>query len=103
MVEIVLTFGLMMSLFEFVLVVMLPVRVRLRLLGNASYKMMAHMGMLLINLWVHWGTVTGTMSATLAFIASLGVLEASTRLFGKLVDGRYYTIGLVRYNASELK
>lgn len=103
MVEIVLTFGLMMAAFEFVLLVMLPVRVRLRLLGSQQYKMMAHMGMLLINLWVHWGTVTGTMSATLAFIASLGVLEASTRLFGKMVEGRYYHVGLIKYSLLEVK
>lgn len=103
MIETALFFGIVISIFEFVIICMMPIRARLSMLGNTSQKAMFHVGMLSLNLWVHWGTVVGTMSATLAFIASLGVLAASTRLFGKLVEGRYYTLGIMRYSPEELK
>lgn len=103
MIETVAVFGLMMAGFEFVLLCMLAPRTRLRLLGNHKSKLICHLGMLFFNIIVHWGTAVGTMSSTAAFIASLGVLEGATRLFGKISEGRYYTIGLIRYSASELK
>ena len=99
----VISFAIILVAFEFVILCMVTPKLRLRLLGNEAAKVSVHMIMLLINMWVHWGTVVGTMSATLSFIVSLGVLAASTRLFGKLVEGRYYTIGLVRYNVEEIK
>ena len=99
----VIAFALIMSVFEFVLLVMMPPRLRLRLLGSDISRMLMHIGFLLANLIVHWGTIVGTMSSTLSFITALGVRAASTRLFGKLVEGRYYTIGLVRYSAEELR
>lgn len=99
----VIAFALIMSVFEFVLLVMMPPRVRLRLLGSDALKMLMHVGFLLANLIVHWGTIVGTMSSTLSFITSLGVLYLATRLFGKLVDGRYYTIGIMRYSAEEIR
>jgi len=103
MVETVLVFGLMMCIFEFAILCMIPVRSRLRILGNPALAMLMHFGMLLVNLIVHWGTVTGTMSATLAFIASLGVLKAATAVFGKMVGGRYYHVGLIKYSVQEVK
>ena len=103
MLETVIAFGLIISLFEFVIITMIPVRSRLRVLGNTSYKAMFHVGMLSLNLWVHWGTAVGTMSATLAFICSLGVIGGACKLFGFITEGRYYTIGLIRYSVAELK
>ena len=103
MVETVLIFGLVISCFEFVVICMIPVRSRLRMLGNTSQKTMFHVGMFSINLIVHWGTVTGTMSATLAFICSLAVIGGAAKLFGFITEGRYYTIGFIRYSVEELK
>lgn len=103
MIETVMAFGLIISAFEFVVVCMIPPRMRLRMLGNTYTKLTFHMIMLLINMAVHWGTAVGTMSATLAFICSLGVIGGAAKLFGFITDGRYYTIGLIRYSASELK
>lgn len=103
MLETVIAFGLIISLFEFVIIVMMPPRARLRMLGNKNYKLCFHVGMLLANFAVHWGTAVGTMSATLAFICSLGVIGGAAKLFGFISEGRYYTVGIMRYSASELK
>ena len=103
MLESVFAFGLIISAFEFVVIVMIPPRTRLRMLGSKSAKLCFHMGMLLINMYVHWGTAVGTMSATLAFICSLGVIWGAAKLFGFISEGRYYTIGFVRYSVAELK
>lgn len=103
MFETVLAFGLIISAFEFVIICMLPPRTRLRMLGSKHARLCFHVGMLFANFAVHWGTAVGTMSATLAFICSLAVLNGATRLFGHISDGRYYHVGIMRYSASELK
>ena len=103
MIETVLVFGMVNIIFEMVLLAMMPVRMRLRVLGTPVLANLMHIAMLLGNLIVHWGTVVGTMSSVVAFIGSLMALKAATRLFGKLVDGRYYTIGLIKYSPQELK
>ena len=103
MVETVLAFGLIISLFEFVLISMIPPRTRLRVLGSRGARLGFHMGMLLINMAVHWGTAVGTMSATLAFVCSIGVTWLASKLFGSIKDDRYYTVGLVKYSVGELK
>lgn len=102
MIDVVLMFGLINVVFEFVLLCMLPIRVRLRVLGNRNYQMLLHVGFLLLNLIVHWGTVLGTMASILSFICSLFTVRVAQIVFGKLVDGRYYTTGLIRYSTKEL-
>lgn len=102
MLETVLAFGLIISIFEFVLISMIPPRTRLRILGCSRKKLLFHIAMLSFNLIVHWGTAVGTMSATLAFICSLGVIWGAKKLFGFITQGRYYTIGFIRYNSDEL-
>lgn len=103
MLETVIAFGLIISLFEFVIVAMIPPRTRLRMLGSGNAKLCFHLCVFCINMAVHWGTAVGTMSATLAFICSLGVIKGATKLFGFIVDGRYYTVGIVRYSVDEIK
>lgn len=102
MLEMVFIFGMVNIIFEMVLLAMLSPRVRLRILGSPSLSAAMHIGMLIVNLYVHWGTVVGTMSSVVAFIGSLGALNVATRLWGKVVDARYYTTGIIRYSASEL-
>ena len=53
----VIAFGLILALFEFVLIVMAPPRLRLRLLGNETAKVTVHITMLCLNPGVHGGTV----------------------------------------------
>jgi hypothetical protein len=103
MLEEVIAFALVISVFEFVIITMIPPRIRLRILGSHAGRVAFHMGMLLINLWVHWGTVIGTMSATLSFITSIVVIHAAKALFGSITDDRYYKVGLVKYSIGELK
>ena len=103
MLDEVIAFGLIISIFEFVLISMMPPRARLRMLGNDAAKMCFHVGMLLVNLTVHWGTVVGTMSATLSFITSMGVIWFAGKLYGHIKDGRYYTVGIVKYSVEEIK
>ena len=103
MLETVLAFGFIISLFEFVIIAMIPPRTRLRVLGCSRKKLLFHVSMLSINMIVHWGTAVGTMSATLAFVCSIGVTWAAAKVFGHLVDGRYYHVGWVKYSVEEIK
>ena len=103
MLETVIAFGAINCLFEFVLLCMVPPRLRLRLLGGDTAQLCIHMGFLLVNLAVHWGTLIGTMSSILAFICSLVTVRIAQIVFGRITDGCLYTTGLIRYSASELK
>lgn len=103
MLDEVIAFAIVLVAFEFVILCMVPPRQRLRLLGNQNARVAVHMGMLLINMTVHWGTVVGTMSATLSFVTSLGTLWFATKVFGYTVGGRYYHVGWVKYSVSEIK
>ena len=96
-------FAVVMSVFEFILLSMIPPRVRLRLLGNDAAKMCFHVFFLTCNLIVHWGTVVGTMSSTLSFITSMVTVWVATKLFGSITDGRYYTVGILKYSIAELR
>jgi hypothetical protein len=103
MLETVIAFGFIISLFEFVVISMIPVRTRLRMLGSPGAKLGFHLCMFCINMLVHWGTAVGTMSATLAFICSIGVIGGASKLFGFITEGRYYTVGFIRYSVEEIK
>lgn len=103
MIDAVLLFGFMNVLFEFVLLCMLPPRVRLRLLGSDEAKGLVHVLFLSLNLLIHWGTLIGTMSAVLAFISSIATMGVASWIFGNIKEGRYYTVGLIKYNLEELK
>lgn len=102
MIEIVLLFGLINVIFELVLLSMLPPKRRLRLLGNHHSQMLLHIGFLIANLCIHWGTIVGTMSSVLAFICSMITVRIAQTLYGKIVEGRHYTTGLIRYSQGEL-
>jgi hypothetical protein len=102
-VDAVLLFGAMNVLFEFVLLSMLNPRMRLRLLGEPYKRNLLHIGFLLLNLVIHWGTLIGTMSAVMAFICSLVTVQIAMKVFGFISDGRYYTVGWIKYSAEELQ
>lgn len=102
MIDAVLVFGILNIAFEFVLLAMLPPRTRLKLLGNESACVVLHFGILLLNITIHWGTLVGTMASILAFCASIITVQIARKLFGKIVDGRYYHVGVVKYSIGEL-
>ena len=102
MIEAVFIFGALNIMFEFVLLSMLPVKTRLRLLGNEHAKAACHVVMLSLNLMVHWGTLIGSMASIVAFIASIMVMAFACKVYGFIINGRYYTVGWIKYKASEL-
>lgn len=102
MIEAVLLFGFMNILFEFVLLAMLRPRTRLRVLGSGNSKNLLHVGFLLLNLIIHWGTLIGTMSAVMAFICSLVTVQIAMKLFG-YVSGTQYHVGWIKYSVKELQ
>lgn len=102
MIDAVLLFGAMNVLFEFVLLSMLAPRTRLRVLGSPNRRNLLHVGFLLINLIIHWGTVVGTMSAVGAFISSMVTVKLAMWLYGYVEQDRYYHVGLIKYGIKEL-
>lgn len=102
MIEVVFTFALLLAVFEFILLSMVPPRYRLRLLGNRVTCVTVHIGMLLINIWVHWGTVTGTMSATGAFVVSIFTVEVAKIMYGTVVNDVRVRRGIIGYRNEEL-
>lgn len=103
MLETVIAFGFVISIFEFVIITMIPVRLRLRLLGSESAKLGFHIGMFVLNMVVHWGTAVGTMSATLAFIGSIATISIAARIFGCVKEDRFYHLGFIKYSVEEIK
>jgi hypothetical protein len=102
MIDAVLLFGLINIVFEMVLLSMMPVRFRLKLLGSHHSQLLLHCTFLLVNLMVHWGTLIGTMASVLAFCSSILTVRIAQFLFGKIVGGRYYTVGVIKYSRSEI-
>ena len=103
MIDAVLLFGVLNVLFEFVLLSMLPARLRLRLLGDESKSIALHFAFLIMNLIIHWGTLIGTMSGVLAFVASIATVAVARKMFGTVSEGRYYRVGWIKYSVEELK
>ena len=103
MIDAVLLFGALNVLFEFVLLCMLPPRLRLRLLGSEAASNAMHIFFLVANLIIHWGTLIGTMSAVLAFVSSIVTVRIARAVFGSIAEGRYYRVGFIKYSVEELK
>lgn len=102
MIDAVILFGLMNVAFEFILLSMVRPRTRLRLLGNEAQCVSLHVFCLVLNLWIHWGTLIGTMSGIFAFICSIFTVNVARLVFGVIKDDRYYKRGLVGYAREEL-
>ena len=102
MVEAVIVFGVLLSIFEFVILSMIPPKYRLRLLGNKHGCIALHCVMLALNLWIHWGTVTGTMAATGAFVVSMSTVEVAKLMYGCIVNDIRVRRGVIGYRNEEL-
>lgn len=103
MISAVLMFGALNVLFEFVLLSMLAPRLRLRLLGSESAGNALHFSFLLMNLVIHWGTLVGTMSGVLAFVASMVTVRVARVVYGCVKEDRYYHVGWVKYSPDQVK
>jgi len=102
LIEAVFVFGAVNAVFEFVLLGMLPPRTRLRLLGSETACMVLHALFLVMNLFIHWGTLIGTMSAVIAFIASMLTVYVARKMFGFIRGDRFYHVGWFVYADKEL-
>ena len=102
MIEAVLVFGLLLAAFEFVVLSMIPPRYRLRILGSKVSCTTIHVLMLALNLWIHWGTVTGTMAATGSFVTSLITVRIAKWVYGTIVNDVRASRGIVGYTTEEL-
>ena len=103
MIDAVLLFGVINTIFEIVLISMIPPKHRLRLLGSEAACNTMHAAFLLANLAIHWGTLVGTMSGVLAFVASVGTVRFARKLFGHISGGRYYHVGWIKYSVDTIK
>jgi hypothetical protein len=102
MIEAVITFAILLAAFEFVIISMIAPRWRLRLLGSSGARGVLHFGMLTLNLIVHWGTVTGTMAATGAFVVSLATVGLARIIYGEITNDIRTRRGLVGFSNAEL-
>ena len=103
MIDAVLLFGAINIVFELVLLSMIPTKHRLRLLGSEGGCNAVHALFLLANLAIHWGTLVGTMSGVLAFVASVATVRFAKKLFGHVANGRYYHVGWIKYSVELIK
>lgn len=102
MIDAVIFFGLINVCFEFVVLSMVPPRARLRLLGNKQAQVTLHIVIMVLVLWVHWGTVTGTMSAFFSFILSMFTVGIARLVFGYIENGVYHR-RIIGYTVAELQ
>ena len=100
-VETVLMFGALNIIFETVLLGLLPPKLRLRILGSKVLSGLVHFLFLIGNLFIHWGTLIGSMASILAFCCSILTIQATKLLWG-YIDGNRYRRGLIAYKAAEL-
>jgi hypothetical protein len=72
MLEAVLVFAGITALFEFIIVAKLPPNARYWVIHQRPGFM--HAVVIAINLWIHFGTITGTMTAVTAGLASFATI-----------------------------
>jgi hypothetical protein len=75
MIEIVLLFAGITALGELLILYHMSPRLRAWVIGSTTLRTLFHFGFAMLNLWIHWGTVTGSMTAVTAFVVSAGVFK----------------------------
>ena len=90
MISIVLTFALITAIGEFLILHYMPLGMKLRIFGSNPRAITMHMCMAAFNLWIHWGTITGSMTAVTAFVVSCGVIWLARLWYGFIRNGKYY-------------
>ena len=102
MIEAVVAFGLINVVFEFILISMMPCRMRLRMLGSKGAQTCMHVVIMAFVLCVHWGTLVGTMSGFFSFILSIVTITIARSVYGYIEDGSYHR-RLIGYSIKELQ
>jgi len=103
MIDAVFVFGVINILFEFVILAMIPCRIRLRILGRKSYQQVIHSLLLITMLMIHWGTLIGTMSGFLSFVLSMVTVEIAKVIFGYITPDNKFHRRIIGYTADELR
>lgn len=87
MLETVICFGVIIFAGIALVLVKLPRHISLTLLGHA---MLLDLVVTALSLWMHWGTMTGLMAATMAGLMCALTTSAGRKLFGYIRDGEYH-------------
>lgn len=82
MLEAVFTFALITALGELVLLHSLP-KFRRFILRTHGRELCLHLGFAAFNLWIHFGTVTGTMTGVTAFLVSVLVARLAKFMYAR--------------------
>lgn len=102
MIETVFVFAFVSALFELVVLMKIRPRTRLRILGSKRWVLLIHAMTFLINIVVHYGTVTGSLTAITAALASFATIPLATWISGSIANGMYRP-GYLKYNVLELR
>lgn len=77
MLEAVIWFGIITAVGEYILLSYLSPKLAAFLTGPA--QLFTHVSFAALNLWIHWGTITGSMTAVVAFCVSWLVCKVYQR------------------------
>lgn len=97
MIEAVAVFAFISALFEFAIIMKLKPRTRLRLLGNRYWVSVIHTTVFIVNIVIHFGTITGSMTAVTAALVSFVTIPLARWISGYVRKG-VYTPGVIRYS-----
>lgn len=101
-VEAVFVFAVITALFETVILMKIKPRTRVRILGSSFCVGMIHVAAFAVNLAVHYGTVTGSMTAITAALSSFVTVPLVRAYSGRIFRNQYfpgwakYPLNLVR-------
>lgn len=104
-IQAVLLFAFLSSLFELVILMKIKPRTRLRVLGSKRWPIFIHVITFSVNIFVHYGTVTGTMTAIVASLASFVTVPIARKISGsitKLNNKEEYNQGLITYTYQQI-
>ena len=87
MLQTVLIFAAVTAVFEFILLARCTPRLRQYLL---SHDGLLHAVVIALNLWIHWGTITGSMTAVVAGLTSFVTVPIAQQLWGHFNNERWY-------------
>lgn len=81
MINAVLMFAFITAIGETILIAHLNPKFRSILLNQGAF--MLHISFAALNLWIHWGTMTGSMTAVTAFVVSVGVCKLMRKYYAR--------------------
>lgn len=82
MLEIVLWFAMITAVGELLILHHMSPGLRSWVLDTQALRTMFHFSFAALNLWIHWGTVTGSMTAVTAFVVSTLVFKVARLIYG---------------------